>query len=100
MFFATPHRNSDQTVSMLKRIAFRGLGSNFYIEALQREVDSVANLNSEFRQQLSRYQVFNFCETRKSYFGRKSYDVSSDGSFEQGLVKAKLDSNKKVIIDT
>ncbi len=86
MFFATPHRNSDQTVSMLKRVAFRGLGSSFYMEALQREVDSVANLNSEFRQQLSRYQVFNFCETRESDFG----------SFEQGLVKFKLDSDKKV----
>ena len=90
MFFATPHRNSDQTVTLSRGLQFRGLLSSSYMKAVQREVDSVANLNSEFRRQLSKYQVFNFCETLKSDFG----------FFKSGLVKLKLDSNNEVTTET
>lgn len=90
MFFATPHRNSDQTVALSRGLQFRGHLSSSYMKAVQREVDSVANLNSEFRRQLSKYQVFNFCETHKSDFGFS----------KSGLVKLKLDSNNEVTTET
>ena len=68
MFFATPHQSSDQTVSLLRNLRTRE-PSRLYMEALHREVDSVANLSSEFRRQLSKYQVFSFYETRETQLG-------------------------------
>lgn len=80
LFLSTPHRGSNlaETLDKLLSACLAGYTRKAYIKELAKDSSTIAELNEDFRHQVSNLQIYSFYELRSTVIkGAVSVSVSS-----------------------